>query len=317
MSSGTRILVTPRSVTRSGHPSLQKLRDAGFEVVFCTPGKQPDEAELLGLLPGCVGYLAGVEKITAKVLAAATDLRAISRNGTGVDNIDAEAARSRGIALCRAEGANARGVAELTFALMLALARSIPLCDRSLKGGGWERPTGIELSGKTLGLVGCGRIGRLVAGFGLAFDMDVVAYDPMPPAPAFAPSPRFRYDSLDGVLRSADVLSLHAPAADGKPLIDRAALGNMKRGAFLINTARASLLDDGAVLEALESGRLAGVALDAYDPEPPTDRRLVSHPKVIATPHAGGLTQESVDRAVTVAVDHLLKTLPQTRKGKS
>jgi phosphoglycerate dehydrogenase-like enzyme len=311
MASPGRILVTPRSVTKAGHPSLQRLRDVGWEVVFCTPGKQPDEAELIRLLPGCAGYLAGVEKITARVLEAATELRVISRNGTGVDNIDAEAARARGIAVCRAEGANARGVAELTFALMLALARSIPFCDRSLKNGGWERPTGVELSGKTLGLVGCGRIGRLVAGFGLAFDMEVLAYDPAPDS-TFAPSPRFRYAGLDDILCRADVLSLHAPPAkDGRPLIDRKVLQRMKRGAYLINTARGGLMDNEAVLAALETGQLAGVALDAFDPEPPSDLRLVSHARVIATPHAGGLTHESVDRAVEGAVNNLLEALPK------
>jgi phosphoglycerate dehydrogenase-like enzyme len=304
-----RVLVTPRSVTKIGHPSLQRLRDAGYEVVFCTPGQQPDEAELLRLLPGCVGYLAGVEKVTARVLAAASDLRVISRNGTGVDNVDSSAARARGIEICRAEGANARGVAELTFGLMLALARSIPFCDRSLKGAGWERPTGIELSGKTLGLVGCGRIGRLVARFGLAFDMAVLAYDPAPD-PAFAPSPRFRYAALDEVLCNADFISMHAPpAGDGQALIGREALQRMKRGAYLINTARGGLLDADAVLAALDSGQLAGVALDAFDPEPPTDLRLVSHPRVIATPHAGGLTRESVDRAIKTAVENLLNVL--------
>lgn len=310
-----RILVTPRSVTRAGHPALQRLREAGYEVVFCTPGVQPDEAELLRLLPGCIGYLAGVEKIGARVLETATDLRVISRNGTGVDNIDAAAARQHGIVVCRAEGANARGVAELTLALVLALARSIPLCDRSIKGGGWERPIGFELCGRTLGLIGCGRIGRLVAGLALAFDMEVLAYDPLP-EPAFAPAPRFRYANLEEVLDRADVLSLHAPpSADGRALIDRAALSRMKRGVCLVNTARASLLDAAAVFEALESGQLAGVALDAFDPEPPTDRRLACHPRVIATPHAGGLTHESVDRAVTVAVDRLLETLA-IRRGE-
>ncbi|MCE9614850.1 MAG: phosphoglycerate dehydrogenase [Lentisphaerae bacterium] len=304
-----RILVTPRSVTKTGHPALQHLREAGFDVCYCTPGKQPDEAELLRLLPGCVGYLAGVEKVTARVLEAASDLRVISRNGTGVDNVDAAAARARGITICRAEGANARGVAELTFGLMLALARSIPCCDRSLKGGGWDRPTGIELSGKTLGLVGCGRIGRLVAGFGLAFDMEVLAYDPAP-ALTFAPSPRFHYTALDDLLGQADFVSLHAPLAkDGQALIGGASLQRMKRGAYLINTARGSLLDDDAVLAALDSEHLAGVALDAFDPEPPTDLRLVSHPRVIATPHAGGLTRESIDRAIEVAVANLLEFL--------
>lgn len=297
----SRILVTPRSVTQHGHSALQKLRDAGWEVVFYTPGKMPDEEELIRLLPGCVGYLAGVEKITARVLEVATGLRVISRNGTGVDNVDTAAARARGIAVCRAEGANARGVAELAIGLMLALARAIPASDRAIKAGRWERQTGFELEGKTLGLIGCGRIGRLVAKMAAGLDLRVVAYD-VAPATDMAMAP------LEEVFSMADVISLHCPAGE-KPVVDAAALAQMKRGALLINTARAGLLDEAAVLAALESGQLGGLASDVLEGEPPANRRLAEHPRVIVTPHAGGLTRESVDRAVSVAVDHLLETL--------
>lgn len=297
----SRILVTPRSVTQHGHSALQKLRDAGWEVVFCTPGRQPDEEELLRLLPGCVGYLAGVEKITARVLEVATGLRVISRNGTGVDNVDTAAARARGIVVCRAEGANARGVAELAIGLMLALARAIPASDRAIKAGRWDRQTGFELEGKTLGLIGCGRIGRLVAKMAAGLDLRVVAYD-VAPATDMAMAP------LEELFSMADVISLHCPA-DEKPVVDAAALAQMKRGALLINTARAGLLDEAAVLAALESGQLGGLASDVLEGEPPANRRLAEHPRVIVTPHAGGFTRESVDRAISVAVDNLLETL--------
>ena len=302
----SRILVTPRSVTQHGHSALQKLRDAGWEVVFCTPGRQPDEEELIRLLPGCVGYLAGVEKITARVLAGAAGLRVISRNGTGVDNVDTAAARARGIVVCRAEGANARGVAELAIGLMLALARAIPASDRAIKAGRWDRQTGFELEGKTLGLIGCGRIGRLVAKMAAGLDLRVVAYD-VAPATDMAMAP------LEEVFAMADVISLHCPAGE-KPVVDAAALAQMRRGTLLINTARAGLLDEAAVLAALESGQLGGLASDVLAGEPPANRRLAEHPRVIVMPHAGGLTRESVDRAVTVAVVNLLDALAQERK---
>ncbi|HHN47277.1 MAG TPA: oxidoreductase, partial [Planctomycetes bacterium] len=138
MSAG-KILVTPRSVTKSGHPSLERLKKAGFEVIFCTPGVQPSEEELLKLLPGCAGMLAGVEPISARVLAAARGLKAISRNGTGVDNVDIPAAEKLGIRVLRAEGANARGVAELALGHILAAVRSIPASDAALKAEKWER----------------------------------------------------------------------------------------------------------------------------------------------------------------------------------
>ena len=175
-----KILVTPRSVTKNGHPSLERLRTAGFEVVYCTPGKSPSEDELSALLQECVGYLAGVEPVTARVLSAARNLKVISRNGTGVDNIDLAAAKQRGIRICRAEGANARGVAELAIGLMLALARAIPASDRAIKADQWERHTGFELEGKTLGLIGCGRIGRLVARMATGLDLRVIIHDIVP-----------------------------------------------------------------------------------------------------------------------------------------
>ena len=216
-----KILVTPRSASAAGHPSLDKLEAAGYEVLFATPGRQPSEGELIEALPGCVGILAGVETISAAVLRAATDLKVISRNGTGTDAIDLEAAGRLGIRICRAEGANARGVAELTVAAMFALARSIPFSDQAIKAGQWQRRKGIELRGRTLGLIGCGKIGRLVAESALALDMDVVAHDPFPDA-AFAPLDRFRLASLEEVIELADVLSLHCPLTDQtRNLIDR------------------------------------------------------------------------------------------------
>lgn len=304
-----KLLVTPRSVTSSGHPALDDLRAAGYEVVFCTPGQQPSEEELIGLLPGCVGYLAGVEKVGARTLQAAGDLKVISRNGTGVNNIDLDAARQRNIRVCRAEGANARGVAELTVGLLLGLARSIPASDRDMKNGEWQRHKGTELAGKTLGLVGCGKIGREVSRIGLGIGMDVLAYDVQPDA-TFCPGPGFRFAPLDEVLRQADFLSLHCPpAADGKPVIDRRALLRMKPGAYLVNTARHELVDVDALDQQLETGHVAGAALDVFDVEPPTDHALVHDNRVIATPHVGAFTKESVDRAVQASVDNLLGAL--------
>jgi D-3-phosphoglycerate dehydrogenase len=198
-----KILVTPRSLTKGGDPALELLKKAGFEVVFCTPGKSPDEAELARLVPGCVGWLAGVEKITDAVLAKAADLKAISRNGTGVDSIDLEACRRRGIPVLRAEGANARGVAELALALILAMLRSIPASDARMKAGGWERRQGSELEGKTLGVIGTGKIGKLVARFGRAMGMNVVGSDTYPDA-GFAKTPGFRYAPVGVLLAASD-----------------------------------------------------------------------------------------------------------------
>lgn len=291
---------------------MERLRAAGYEVVFCTGGKQPGEEELRSLLPGCVGYLAGVEPVTAPVLEAAGDLRVISRNGTGVDNVNLDAANSRGISVLRAEGANARGVAELALGSLFALARGIGASDAALKRGSWERQSqGIELEGKTLGVVGCGRIGRLVSQMALGIGMRVEAFDPSPDN-GFTPGPGFRFAELADVLSRAHFLTLHCPPApDGRPLLDREALTQMRRGVFIINTARYDVFDAEAVLAALDSGQVAGLALDVFDTEPPTDQRLVQHPRVIATPHLGGFTRESIDRAMTCAVENLIRALDE------
>lgn len=307
----SRILITPRSLSAGeggGHSQLTRLRAAGYELVTPAPGKQPSETQLLAAVPGCVGYLAGVEPVTATVLEAACDLRVIARNGTGIDNIDLVAAQRLGIKICRAEGANARGVAELALGLMLAVARAIPASDCAIKNGGWQRITGLELEGKTLGLIGCGRIGKTVAGFALAFGMKVLAYDAFPDS-THNPSPDFAFVPLEAVLQQAEVLSLHCPPAAGGPLINSRTLALIKPGLILINTARAELVDEGSVLAALETGQLAGYGVDVFPQEPPKMSPLLAHSRVIATPHAGGLTQESVNRAVTVAVDALLREL--------
>jgi D-3-phosphoglycerate dehydrogenase len=180
-----KVIVTPRSLSSGGHPLLNKIRDAGYELVVSSPGAQPSEAELGAVIADAIGYLAGVERIGSRLIEAASRLRVISRNGTGVDNIDLEAASRKSIVIRRAEGANARGVAELAFGLILDPARSISKVDSALKSELWIREKGFELEGKTLRLIGCGTIGRLVARFALAFEMRVLAHDPYPDAGVF------------------------------------------------------------------------------------------------------------------------------------
>lgn len=304
-----RILITPRSLTRDGHPALRRFANAGYEVVMGPPGTQPSEEDLIEVLPGCVGMLAGVERISARAIEAATDLKVIGRNGVGIDNIDLEAAKRKNIAVCPAIGANARGVAELTIGLVLSLARSIPFSDAGLKSQSWQRRKGFELRGKTLGLVGLGCIGREVALMGLSLGMKVLAFDPIKDS-SFSPGGAFRYVEMEQLWAEFDVISLHCPALEGnRPLINSEAIAKMKKGVYIVNTARASLIDEQAVLEALESGQLAGLAIDVFAKEPPGDSPLVEHSRVIATPHIGGYTDQSVDRAVTAAIELILDHL--------
>lgn len=302
-----RIAVTPRSLSRSGHPTLDALTQAGYEVIFPTPGRQPALDDLRQFLPECVGYLAGVEPIPGEVLALCPHLKVISRNGVGVDNVDLVAAQRLGIAVEKAAGANSRGVAELAIALMLSGLRAVPWSDRQIKEGGWARREGIEVCGRTLGVVGCGQIGKFVVGMALGLGMAGRAYDLYPDA-AFRPAGDFAYVTLPELFAAADVVSLHAPPSQ-QPIIDAPALAQMKPNAFLVNTARAALVDEQAILQALETGRLRGYATDVFDREPPEMTPLLRHERVIATPHAGGLTEESIERATEAAVANLLKAL--------
>ena len=306
-----KILVTPRSVSKDGHPALEKLRRAGFEVVFCTPGVQPSEQDLMLALPNCVGFLAGVEPISEAVLEKADKLKVISRNGAGINNIDQDAAKRLGIQIRNAPGANARGVAELTLAHIMASIRAIPFHDGVLKCNDWQRRKGMELEGKTLGLIGCGNIGKIVARFGLALGMFVRAYDPWRDT-RFSPGAAFSYVGMDEIWAQADIISLHCAApSDGRAIVNAETITKMKDGVVLINTARAELVDDVAVAAGLESGKIAGLTLDVFHSEPPEDKSLLADSRVIATPHIGGFTNESVDRAVEMAVDNLLEALSE------
>lgn len=302
-----KIAVTPRSLSCHGHPALDSLTQAGYEVTFPTPGRQPMPDDLRQFLPECVGYLAGVEPIPGEILAVCRRLKVISRNGVGVDNVDLVAARRLGIAVEKAAGANSRGVAELAITLMLAGLRSVPWSDRQIKEGGWARREGIEVRGRTLGVIGCGQIGKFVVEMALGLGMTARATDLYPDA-AFRPADDFAYVSLPELLATADVISLHAPPAR-KPLIDAGAIARMKPGAYLVNTARAALIDEQAVLQALMTGKLRGFATDVYDQEPAVMTPLLAHERVVTTPHIGGLTAESIDRATRAAVANLLGVL--------
>ncbi len=307
MSAAERVLITPRSLTAQGLDlvsELSPLRERGYELVGSPPGQVPSASDLAGLLPGCVAWLAGVERIDESTLACASGLRVISRNGAGVDSIDVAAATRAGVAVARATGANAEGVAELALTLVLTALRDLTTATAALREGRWSRSQGFELAERTVGVVGLGAIGARVAEiFGL-LGARVIGYDP------FATKSAIELVELDQLLEIADVVSLHCPPApDGRPIIDATRLAHSPRGTVLINTARSSLVDDGAVLGALESGALSYYAIDAFDTEPPEPSALLQHPRVIATPHLGGFTTRSVSRATSMAVDNILYEL--------
>ena len=302
------VLVTPRSLSSGGDPSLRALEDAGYQLRFGPAGRTPSVEDLLALLPGCVGWIAGVEPVPSSVLAAATDLKVISRNGVGIDNLPLAICNRLGIVVRKADGANAEAVAELTIGLMLSALRQIAFSDSALKRGEWVRRPGLELSGSTVGVVGLGAVGRKVVRMAAAFGARVLGYDPMGAPDDLAPD--FVLTDLDDLVANASVVTLHCPPlGDGRPVLDGAAIDRLKAGASVINTARASLVDEDAMLAALRSGRLACYATDVFDREPPGLTPLVACDRVIATPHIGGYTLQSVAQAAQLAVSNLLESL--------
>lgn len=302
-----RVLVTPRSITQRGLANvveLGPLTAAGFELIGSQPGQTPTERDLNGLLDGVEGWIAGVEAIGAGVIGSAESLKVIARNGSGVDNIDVPAAARAGIRVTTAAGANAQGVAELAVTLVLSCIRRVPWSAALVKEGKWHRAIARELSELTIGVVGLGAIGRRVAASCSALGAHVIGHDP------YVGDCDVELAELDGLLAVADVVSLHVPpTADGRPLLSGVELARLPAGAIVINTARASLVDDDAMLDALETGAVAAYAVDAFTSEPPPLTRLLLHPNVLATPHLGAFTTGSVRRATSAAVDSILSVL--------
>ncbi|MDQ7054957.1 MAG: hydroxyacid dehydrogenase [candidate division KSB1 bacterium] len=260
---------------------------------------QPRE-ELVRILPAYHGLgVRSATRVDADLLQAATNLKLVVRGGVGVDNIDVAKAGELGIAVANTPGANTIATAELTFALMLALCRHIVPSMQSLTRGAWKRSQfrGVELFGKTLGILGFGRIGREVARRAQAFSMRVLAFDPYLDKSEFVRAGVER-SSMEALIAGADFITLHLPLTpETQYFINRERIAPMKDGVRIVNTARGALLDAAAVAEALDSGKIAGVAVDVYEVEPPpADHPLVGHPKVVCVPHLGANTFEAQSR---------------------
>ena len=286
-----RILVADK-IAREG---LTPIADDPRFTLIERPGLKEDAlAEALAEADAVI--VRSATRITRGALGLTTSLKVIGRAGVGVDTIDVDAATEKGIAVMNAPAGNTISAAELAFALLLALVRRVPAADRSMKDGQWDRSSfsGTELYGKTLGLVGAGRVGGEVARRAQAFGMTVVGYDPFLSQDA-ARSLGIRLESLEEVLRSADVLSLHVPLTEStKGLLGDAQLAMMKSEAVIINAARGGVLDEAALLRRLQEKRLAGAALDVFEKEPlPADHPLRRLPNVVLTPHLGASTEEA------------------------
>ena len=250
-------------------------------------------------------------KVTASVFQAASKLKVVGRAGVGVDNIDLTAAKEHGVTVVNAPTSTSLAVAELTFGLMMSLAREIPRADVGMKAGNWLKKelAGTELYGKTLGIIGMGRIGAEVGKRALAFGMKVMGYDPLIPTDEIKKRGA-QPVGLEEIYTHADYISLHLPLTEEtRSMVGEQAFGRMKRGVRIVCTARGGIIDESALLAALESGQVAGVALDVFATEPPGAILLVKHPKVIATPHVGAQTTEAQARAAEDIANEVLAAL--------
>jgi phosphoglycerate dehydrogenase-like enzyme len=256
---------------------------------------------MVDLVRGCESLIVGIDPVTEQVLRAGP-LRLVVKYGTGLDNIDLAAADRLGVTVTSTPGANSQAVAELTIGMLLGLARHLVFHDRSVRRGSWERKTGFEVVGRLLGVIGYGQVGRRVAHMAAALGMRVVVHDP------FVSQAQVELVSLEDLLSTSDVVSLHVPLTGAtRGLVDRRALRTMKPGAFLINTARAGLVDEQALAEALADGHLGGAALDDFIEMTPRGSPLFDCDNFLGSPHAGAATVEAAERAGLAALEEVLK----------
>jgi len=305
-----KVLVTPTSYG-SQNPALKtELEELVGEVVYNKTGKPLTSNQLKEMLSGVDGMIAGLDDLDQAALESASDLRIIARYGVGYNNVDLDAASARGIVVTNTPGANAVSVAELTIALILNMLRPIIPAVAGTKSGSWPRFKGFSLEGKTVGLVGCGAIGRETAKRLAGFGAEILAFDLFPDH-QFAKKHLLEYTDLDELLSKSDIVSLHLPGTpETEGFVNEGFLSKMKKGAWLVNTARGDLIDEAALISAIEGGYISGAALDVYQDEPPSkDNPLLAMEQVITTPHMGAHSDSATNNMGRIALEECLTVL--------
>ncbi len=302
------IMTSPRLAAEA----VTLLEGAGARIHYMEPFPTPEAIAALARTVGAVAILSRQGPVTAAVMDAAPTLRVVARHGVGVDDVDVPEALRRGIVVTRAPGSNTRAVAEHTIAMILALAKRLPELSAQVAAGEWRRGNDMvrDIAGLRLGLVGLGSIGQAVAAFAAAFGMDVAAYTRSPVSSGI-PGGVPRLDNLPSLLARSDVLSLHLPYTPAlHHMIGADQLAMLPPGALVINTARGGLIDEAALLDALDGGHLGGAALDVFEGEPPAvENALRRHPAVIATPHVSGVTEGSLVTMGVMAAECIVAVL--------
>lgn len=309
------VLITCPQMQNCIDPFRPRFSEQEIEITMPDVVQQPTEDELIAIIGGFDGMIAGDDPLTARVLEHATRMRIISKWGVGVDGIDLVAAQEHGIKVTNTPGVFGDDVADVAAAYLVMLARQLHRIDASVRSGGWFKFEGQTLAGKTLGVIGFGTIGKAVGRRGHGFGMRVVAHDVTLAAQATAGAMGCEVLARDRVFVESDFVVICAPLTpETRHLVDERTLALMRPGAFLVNVSRGPVVDEAALADALDSGRLAGAALDVFEEEPlPADSPLRGFEHCVFGSHNGSNTREGVLRASTVAVDHLLEELVRVR----
>lgn len=311
-----KVLTSPSSIGEVGPQPFDLLIQNGFEIINNPYGRKLTEEEVIDLAKDCIGIIAGVEPLTPRVMDALPGLKCISRVGVGMDNVDLEYAKQKGIIVVNTPDGPTRGVAELTLAMTLSLLRRIPQADAALKNKQWKKQVGNLVFEKQIGIIGLGRIGRLVAELFRGIGNPVIGFD-LYPDEKWANEKGVEMKSLEEVIKQADILTLHVPGnRDKTPVIGEREFEKMKTGSFLINIARGGVVDEEALYRALQNKKLGGAAVDVFSKEP-YEGPLCDLDNIILTPHLGSYAQEGKLQMEIDAVKNLIEvfksqqTLPE------
>lgn len=304
------VLTTSRAFATC-YKAQEVLKNAGLDINIITPSKPLQSDELVKLVNNVDAIIAGLDFIDDKVIKAASPmLKIIARNGVGYDRVDLKSASENNVYVTITPGTNSISVCELAFSLMTVLSRKVHLMDSYVREGSWKREPGIELFGKTIGILGTGAIGKNLALRCLAFGMNVIAYDLYPDKELIEKYHVKYVNDPQEIYQVADFISLHLPAVkQTHHMINKQSIDLMKKDVFIINTSRGELIDDDALYEALVTNRIKGAGLDVFTMEPFTDQRFFKLNNVILTPHSGAFTQEATEKTLIMAAKEVVRVL--------
>lgn len=308
-----KVVISSRSFGKINSDAIDLLKNAGLEPIINPYGRKLSEDEILELIDkNVVGIIAGTEKITENIMTNAPSLKIISRYGVGMDNVDLSVAKQKGILVYNTPETPAIAVAELTLSLILNLLKKVGKLDRNIRSDKWKAEIGNLLTGKTIGIVGCGRIGKKLVELLQPFDVNILIYE-VKPDEKIVLKYKLNVVSLDELISQSDIISLHLPSSfQTDKIIDKTKLEKMKKNAILINTARGSLLDEEALFEVLKNEKISGAAIDAFQNEP-YKGKLTELDNIILTPHIGTATVETRIEMEKEAVNKMINGLKETK----